>query len=97
VIAAEAVPGGGGSWPFRVTIRSSDTGWDEYADAREVAGPDGTVYGTRVPSHPHADAQPFTRSPSGVEIPAGVASVTVGARDSVAGSCGEVVAVGVEP
>jgi hypothetical protein len=97
VIAAEAAPAGGGSWSFRVTVRSADTGWDEHADAWEVVGPDGTVYGTRVLTHPHVDEQPFTRSLSGVEIPAGVASVTVRARDSVAGFCGEVVTVGVEP
>jgi hypothetical protein len=93
VVAAEAEPEGGGTWSFRVTVRSADTGWDQYADAWEVAGPDGTVYGTRVLTHPHVEEQPFTRSLSGVEIPAEVRSVTVRARDSVAGFCGEAITV----
>lgn len=93
VVGAEAALEAGGAWSFRVTVRSADTGWDKYADAWEVVGPDGTVYGTRVLTHPHVDEQPFTRSLSGVEIPAGVESVTVRARDSVAGFCGEVATV----
>lgn len=93
VVAAEAALDASGVWWFRVTVRSADTGWDKYADAWEVVGPDGSVYGTRVLTHPHVDEQPFTRSLSGVEIPAGVESVTVRARDSVAGFCGEVATV----
>jgi hypothetical protein len=93
VIAAEATPQGGGAWAFEVTVRSADTGWEKYADAWEVAGPDGTVYGVRVLTHPHVDEQPFTRSLAGVEIPSGVRSVTVRARDSVAGFCGETATV----
>ena len=75
----------GGSWTFRVTVQHADTGWDHYADAWRVVGPDGTVYGTRTLYHPHVDEQPFTRSLSGVSIPAGVTSVTVESHDSVHG------------
>ena len=34
----------GGSWRFDVTVQHGDTGWDHYADAWRVVGPDGTVY-----------------------------------------------------
>lgn len=84
VIQAKASKSGGG-WRFDVTVQHADTGWDHYADAWRVVGPDGTVYGTRTLYHPHVEEQPFTRSLSGVSIPAGVTSVTVEARDSVHG------------
>lgn len=54
---------------------------------------DGTVLGRRVLTHPHVDEQPFTRSLSDVTIPDGVADVVVAAHDSVAGFCGETLAV----
>lgn len=82
-----------GGWSFDVTVAHADTGWDQYADAWRVVGPDGTVYGTRTLYHPHVDEQPFTRSLSGVEIPADVQSVTVEARDSVHGWGGAAVEV----
>ena len=83
----------GGSWTFWVTVQHGDTGWDHYADAWRVVGPDGTVYGTRTLYHPHVEEMPFTRSLSGVVIPAGVASVTIEARDSVHGWGGATKAV----
>lgn len=83
----------GGTWSFEVTLRHDDTGWDHYADAWRVVGPDGTVYGTRTLYHPHVDEQPFIRALSGVAIPAGVASVTIEAHDSVHGWGGAAVAV----
>ena len=84
VIDAKATKTGGG-WRFDVTVQHADTGWDHYADAWRVVGPDGTVYGTRTLYHPHVDEQPFTRSLSGVSIPAGVTSVTIESHDSVHG------------
>ncbi len=75
----------GGAFSFDVTVQHADTGWDHYADAWRVVGPDGTAYGTRTLYHPHVDEQPFTRSLSGVAIPDGVGSVTVESHDSVHG------------
>ena len=72
----------GGSWRFDVTLKHGDTGWEHYADAWRVLGPDGTVYGTRTLYHPHVDEQPFTRSLSGVAIPEGVDTVQIQAKDS---------------
>ena len=75
----------GDAWRFSVTLLHADTGWDHYADAWRVVGPDGTVYGTRVLAHPHVNEQPFTRSLGGVKIPDGVTSVKIEAKDSVHG------------
>jgi len=87
VVDVAVTPGSSG-YRFDVTISSADTGWDKYADRWDVVGPDGTIYGTRVLAHPHVDEQPFTRSQSGITVPAGVDTVEVVAHDSVAGSCG---------
>jgi len=70
-------------WTFNVTVRHEDTGWEHYADKWDVLAPDGTLLGTRVLAHPHENEQPFTRSLSGVEIPASVKTVTIRAHDSV--------------
>ncbi len=75
--------GSGGTYRFDVTVRHADEGWDHYADAWDVVGPHGAVLGTRKLLHPHDTEQPFTRSLSGVKIPAGVHEVTVRAHDSV--------------
>lgn len=81
---------GNGSWTVSATVESADTGWDKYADAWQVRGPGGELLGERVLAHPHENEQPFTRSLNGVAIPEGVDSVTVAARDSVLGFCGDV-------
>lgn len=73
------------SCTFNVTLKHADSGWDHYADKWEVLAPDGTVLGSRVLYHPHVDEQPFTRSLSGVNIPAGIKQVTIRGRDSVHG------------
>lgn len=70
------------------TVRSTDTGWDKYADAWQVRGPDGVVLGERVLTHPHETEQPFTRSLAGVHIPREVTEVVLAAHDLVAGFCG---------
>jgi hypothetical protein len=74
-----------GGYAFDVTVRHADEGWKHYADRWEVLGPDGSVLATRVLLHPHEDEQPFTRSLSGVAIPAAITAVTIRAHDSVHG------------
>jgi hypothetical protein len=69
-----------GTYDFDITVKSVDKGWDYYADAFEVLGPDGKVLGRRVLYHPHETEQPFTRDLYGVKIPADVTQVTVRAR-----------------
>lgn len=70
---------------FDVTVAHADSGWRHYADAWEVLAPDGRVLGRRALLHPHEAEQPFTRSLSGVRIPAGVTTVRIRAHDSVHG------------
>lgn len=90
----------GDSWTFQVTVRHPDTGWDDYADGWDVVLPDGTVIKpdpaspfTRLLLHPHENEQPFTRSQSGIIIPAAVTMVTVRAHDLVDGFGGREVIV----
>lgn len=85
IVALEAVPEATGSWRFSVTVRHADAGWDHYADAWQVLGPDGTILGERTLLHPHDDEQPFTRSLQGVAIPDDVTTVEVRAHDNVHG------------
>ena len=95
VRAVTVVAEGGGTFSFDVTVASTETGWDKYADAWEIRGPDGAVLGERVLAHPHETEQPFTRSLSGVAISSDIAEVTVAAHDLVLGFCGEEMTVAV--
>jgi len=81
------------TYDFDVTIKSVDKGWDYYADAFEVLGPDGSLLGRRVLLHPHDTEQPFTRELYGVKIPADVTRVTVRARHKPKGYDGKTVSV----
>ncbi len=76
----------GGTWTFSVTIAHPDEGWDHYADGWGVYLEDGTELGYRVLHHPHVNEQPFTRSLSGVAVPAGVTKVVIVPRDSKHGT-----------
>lgn len=91
---------GNNTWRFSVTVAHPDTGWEDYADGWDVVLPDGTVLKpdpdspfTRLLLHPHENEQPFTRSQSGIEIPADVTTVTVRAHDLVDGFGGQEVVV----
>ena len=70
---------------FAVTLEHADEGWNHYADQWDVVTPDGKLLKSRVLHHPHENEQPFTRSLSGVVIPAGLKQVRIRARDSVHG------------
>ncbi|MDX1710217.1 MAG: hypothetical protein R3316_03670 [Rhodovibrionaceae bacterium] len=96
VLEVQAVPLGGGTWRFSVTVEHADEGWDHYADKWDVLAPDGTVLGTRVLHHPHENEQPFTRSLGGVEVPEGMTQVRVRAHDSEHGYGGREVTVTLE-
>ncbi|MGB1109528.1 MAG: hypothetical protein ACPG4N_04185 [Gammaproteobacteria bacterium] len=86
IVGAKATALGGDHFRFDVTLRHADRGWDHYANRWRVLSLDGqTTYGTRTLHHPHVNEQPFTRSLSGVAIPAGVDTVLITARDSVHG------------
>jgi hypothetical protein len=88
VDATASLSADGITWTIAATVSSTETGWDKYADEWKVES-EGIVLGTRTLAHPHVTEQPFTRSLSGIEIPDDVSVVTVSARDSVLGYCGD--------
>jgi len=67
VIKVEA-SGNTGSYTFNVTIKSPDTGCDQYADWWEVISPDGRLLYRRILAHSHVNEQPFTRSGGKVDV-----------------------------
>lgn len=75
----------GSGYGFAVTVSSPYDTAQRYADAFRVRAEDGTVYGVRELTHDHESEQPFTRSLSGVQIPAGVTNVVVEGRDQANG------------
>ncbi len=75
----------GDTWTVSTTLKHSDTGWDHYADAWRVVDEAGKELGKRVLHHPHEQEQPFTRSLSGLNIPATMKIVYVEAHDKVHG------------
>ncbi|QUS55165.1 hypothetical protein [Pseudovibrio brasiliensis] len=93
VVAAKVTPQADSTYRFDVTVRHGDEGWDHYADAWEVLSEDGKVLAVRTLAHPHVNEQPFTRSLSGVQVPAGMDRVVIRARDSVHGYGGETLTV----
>jgi len=74
-----------GSCTFSVTLEHDDEGWNHYANQWDVVTMDGKLLKSRVLLHPHENEQPFTRSLSGVKIPAGTKSVKIRAKDSIHG------------
>ena len=81
VVRAKAVQTGA-TWRIDVTARHDDAGWDHYADGWGVYTTDGKKLGYRELLHPHEDEQPFTRSLTGVNIPAGTTSVVIRVHDT---------------
>ncbi len=93
VVKVDVQRTGPDTFRFDVTVLHQDEGWDHYADQWDVVAPDGTVFATRTLYHPHENEQPFTRSLSGVKIPATIDRVTIRAHDSVHEYGGQVVTV----
>lgn len=70
-----------GSCSFSVTLKHADEGSDHYANQWDVMTMDNELLKSRVLLHPHVNEQPFTRSLSGVQIPAGTTRVKIRAKD----------------
>lgn len=85
IVEAAKARADGATFHFDVTVRHPDTGWDHYADGWSVLAPDGTELGHRKLLHPHETEQPFTRSLSGVTVPAGLTTVIIRVHDNVHG------------
>jgi hypothetical protein len=96
VVDATAEHDGSDTFSFHVTISSPYDTPERYADGWRIIGPDGAVYGEHSLAHDHASEQPFTRTQSGVRIPADVDEVTVEARDQQYGYGGETITLTIE-
>jgi hypothetical protein len=60
--------GSSGSYLFLVTVRSPDTGCEQYADWWEVITPAGQLVYRRLLEHSHVNEQPFARSGGPVRV-----------------------------
>lgn len=69
-----------GIYHIRVTIEHGDKGWDDYVEAWEVFGPDGTVFGIRPFFEPELEREKTVSALSGIVIPEDINSVTIRAR-----------------
>ncbi len=67
VIAVQA-SGNDDGYRFSVTLKSDETGCEQYADWWEVLSEKGELLYRRILVHSHPDTQPFTRSGGSVKI-----------------------------
>ena len=74
-VLAVSATGATGSYSFSVTVKSPDTGCDQYADWWEVLSEEGVLLYRRVLTHSHVDEQPFTRT--GGPVPAAADQVVI--------------------
>ena len=68
VITDVKVSGEENNYTFNVTIKSPDTGCEQYADWWEVITVKGNLVYRRILAHSHIDEQPFSRSGGSVNI-----------------------------
>jgi len=67
-VIAVTCTGGANNYTLSVTIKSPDTGCDQYADWWEVFTAQGELIYRRILGHSHVDEQPFTRSGGPVDV-----------------------------
>ena len=69
-VTAVSTQGSTGAYRFAVTLKSDETGCEQYADWWEVLSVKGELLYRRILVHSHPDTQPFTRSGGQVNIKA---------------------------
>jgi len=69
-VTAVTTNGNEGAYRFSVTLKSTETGCEQYADWWEVLSEEGELLYRRILVHSHPDTQPFTRSGGKVDIKA---------------------------
>ena len=67
-ITAVEVSGNEASYTFNVTIKSPDTGCQQYADWWEIVSTEGELIYRRILAHSHVTEQPFARTGGPVMI-----------------------------
>ncbi len=70
-VTGVVVTGGENQYSFRVTIKSDETGCNQYVNWWEVIDVDGKLVYRKVLFHSHVDEQPFTRTGGPVSIESG--------------------------
>lgn len=95
VLRAELARDGVGTYTLEVTMSSPYDTPERYADGWRVLDEDRNELGSHTLTHDHAEEQPFTRSQTGLTIPADVDLVTVEGRDLQYGYGGAAVTVAV--
>ena len=83
-VTAVRVTGQENAYQFSVTVRSQDTGCQQYADWWEVLDESGKLLYRRVLLHSHVGEQPFTRGGGPVPVDANT-TVIVRAHMNTAG------------
>lgn len=82
-----------GIYHISVTIEHEDTGWDDYVEAWEITGPDGTLLGVRPFFEPELEHSQTVSALAGVVIPEDIKTVTIRARTHPRGIEGDPVEV----
>lgn len=85
-VEAVEASGSDGAYTVSVTVRSPDTGCEQYADWWELVTPSGELVARRILNHSHVDEQPFTRASEGPISVEGDAELVVRAHLHVDGA-----------
>jgi len=86
-------PDQSGIYHIKVTIEHEDTGWDDYVDAWEIVGADGTVLGVRPFFEPELERAKTVSALAGVVIPEDVKTVMIRTRKHPEGYTGDPVEI----